>query len=98
MILADGFGLLLAGIGYMVVESFVDVVRGNVTSGIEQDTESRGGRNQEFTIPNVSRPSMRLRIEAFECHAEGMFAGITIRPQFWWATLDGPKAIAVKKP
>jgi hypothetical protein len=73
------------------------VVRGNVTSGIEQDTESRGGRNQEFTIPNVSRPSMRLRIEAFECHAEGMFAGIPIKPQFWWATLDGLKAIAVEE-
>jgi hypothetical protein len=54
-------------------------------------------RNQEFTLPGVSRPSMRLRIETFECHAEGMYSGNTIKPQFWWATLDGPKVIAVEE-
>ena len=97
VIVLEGIGALFAGIGYLIVESFVDMVRGNVTSGIEQNDASQAARNQEFTIPGVSRPSMRLRIETFECHAEGMYSGNTIKPQFWWATLDGPKVIAVEE-
>jgi len=97
VVVIEGIGALFAGIGYLIVESFVDMVRGNVTSGIEQNNASQAARNQDFTIPGVSRPSMRLRIEVFECHAEGMYAGITIKPQFWWATLDGPKVLAVEE-
>jgi hypothetical protein len=97
VIVLDGIGLLLAGIGYLIVESFVDMVRGNVTSGIEQNDASRAARNQEFTIVGVSRPPMKLRIETVECHHEGMFSGITIKPQFWRATMDGPARVGVEE-
>jgi hypothetical protein len=97
VIVIEGIGAIFAGIGYLIVESFVDMVRGNVTSGIEQNTASQAARNQDFTIPGVTRPIMRLRIEVFECHAEGMYAGITIKPQFWWATADIGKTISVEE-
>jgi hypothetical protein len=97
VIIAEGFGLLLAGIGMLIVEAFVSMVRGNVTSAIDQNDASRAARNQEFTISGVSRPRMQLRIEDFECHFEGIYAGLTIKPQFWWATLDGPRGISVEE-
>ena len=66
-------GVLTLGIGVMIAEAFVGMIRGNITSGIDQNTPRRAERNQDFTIPGVSRPPMRLRIEEFECHAEGVF-------------------------
>ena len=95
--LLEGVGALIAGIGALIVEVFLDVVRGNVTSGIEQSVGSRAARNQEFRIPGVSRPSMRLRIETFECHLEGIFAGITITPQFWGPRIEGPLKVSVEE-
>lgn len=97
VVLIEGVGALFAGIGALVVEAFLDVVRGNVTSGIQQNVGARAARNQEFTIPGVSRPSMRLRIETYECHVEGVYAGITIKSQFWGASIDGPRQVSVEE-
>jgi hypothetical protein len=90
-------GILTLGIGALVVESFVDMIRGNVASGINQNTPTRAERNQDFTINGVSRPPMRLRIEEFECHIEGVFIGLTITPQFWAGRLEGPTAISAEE-
>src|SRR4029077_12684054 len=40
---------------------------------------------------------MRLRIEEFECHAEGIFLGLTITPQFWTGRLVGPSKITAEE-
>ncbi|HKQ24692.1 MAG TPA: hypothetical protein VJT81_09660 [Burkholderiales bacterium] len=40
---------------------------------------------------------MQLRIEEFECHEEGVFVGLTIKPQFWAGTLKGPTYIAAEE-
>jgi hypothetical protein len=92
-------GLITFGIGIMVVEAIIGMIRGNITSGINQNTAARADRNQDFTIPGVSRPPMRLRIEQFECHAEGVFVGLTITPQFWswYGKLEGPQQVGVEE-
>jgi len=90
-------GILTVGIGVLVVESFVDMIQGNVTSGINQNTPTRAERNQDFIISGVSRPPMRLRIEEFECHDEGVFLGLTITPQFWAGSLEGPSIITAEE-
>lgn len=90
-------GVLTLGIGVMVAEAFIGMIRGNITSGINQNTPTRAERNQDFRIPGVSRPPMRLRIEEFACHLEGLFTGLTITPQFWAATLDGPAFISAEE-
>jgi hypothetical protein len=90
-------GVLTLGIGVMIAEAFIGMIRGNITSGINQNTPTRAERNQDFTINGVSRPPMRLRIEEFECHAEGIFVGLTITPQFWAGKLDGPPHISAEE-
>ncbi len=90
-------GILTLGIGVLIVEAFVDMIKGNVTSGINTNTPDRGARNQDFTISGVTRPPMRRRIEEFECHAEGVFVGLTITPQFWAGKLDGPLVISAEE-
>ncbi len=90
-------GVLTLGIGVMVAEAFVGMIRGNITSGINQNTPSRAERNQDFRIPGVTRPPMRLRIEQFECHEAGVFTGLTVTPQFWAASLDGPSFISAEE-
>ncbi|MCC7127128.1 MAG: hypothetical protein IT178_19960 [Acidobacteria bacterium] len=90
-------GVLTLGIGVMVAEAFIGMIRGNITSGINQNTPSRAERNQDFRIPGVTRPPMRLRIEQFECHEEGVFTGLSITPHFWAATLDGPSFVSAEE-
>lgn len=90
-------GVITLGIGVMVAEAFIGMIRGNITSGINQNTPTRAERNQDFRIPGVSRPPMRLRIEEFECHAEGLFTGLTIKAQFWAGSLDGPRSISAEE-
>ena len=90
-------GLLTLGIGALIIEGLVGTVQGEITTGIAQNDQSRGARNQEFTLSGVTRPSVQLRIETFECHQEGVHAGITIKPQFWWATIDGPRFIPAEE-
>ena len=90
-------GVLTLGIGVMVAEAFIGMIRGNITSGINQNTPTRAERNQDFRIPGVSRPPMRLRIEEFECHAEGLFTGLTTKAHFWAGSLEGPRSIPAEE-
>jgi hypothetical protein len=89
-------GVLTFGIGALVVESIVDMIRGNVTSGIQSGGNTVAPRDSEFTIPGVTRPSMRMRIATFECHAEGVFAAMSLSASFWAASVRGPSAIAAE--
>ena len=90
-------GIITLGVGALAAEAIVGMIRGNIVSGIDQDGPARADRNQVFTIAGVSRPPIRLRIETFECHAEGIFAGINIRPQFWYGLLEGPRQIGAEE-
>ncbi|MEO8200584.1 MAG: hypothetical protein ABI679_08705 [Gemmatimonadota bacterium] len=89
--------VLTLGIAAAVVETMVMMIRGNATNQITQDQESLGTRNQTFTIAGVSRPLMNLRIEEYEAHTEGVFIGLTMKPQFWRAQMTGINAIGVEE-
>ena len=90
-------GIITLGIGILVAEAIIAMIRGNIAHQIGEDGPARADRNQQFTIPGVTRPPVRLRIETFECHAEGIFAGITIKPQFWYAFLEGPGMVGAEE-
>ena len=85
--------LFFAGFGTLVVEIIIGMIRGNIVRQIGQDGEAQADRNQEFTIEGVTRPPVRLRIETFECHAEGVFTAMTITPKFWAASFEGPTTL-----
>jgi hypothetical protein len=90
--------LLTFGIGTMIIEAIVDMIRNNITSGITQ-----GGGNtvaervQEFTFAGTTEPTFRLKIETYECHVEGIFAGMTLRPQIPAPRVDGPASISIEE-
>jgi hypothetical protein len=90
-------GIITLGIGALVAEAIIAMIRGNIAHQIGEDGPARADRDQQFTIPGVTRPPVRLRIETFECHAEGIFAGITIKPQFWYALLEGPSMVGAEE-
>jgi hypothetical protein len=97
--LASTLGVLFTfGIGALVVEAIVDMVRNNIATGI-----SAGGgatiaeRVQEFTFAGTTEPTFRLRIETYELHPEGIYAGMTLRPQIPAASLDGPTFVPVEQ-
>ena len=90
--------LFTFGIATLVVEAIVDMVRNNIISGI-----SGGGgatvaaRVQEFTFAGTTEPIFRLKIETYECHVEGVFAGLTLRPQIQAPRVDGPGFISIEE-
>jgi hypothetical protein len=86
------------GIGTLVIEAIVDMIRNNIHSGI---TQGSGGtvaaRVQEFTLAGTTEPTLRLRIETYECHVEGVFAGLTLRPQIPAARIEGPTFVPIEE-
>lgn len=99
-------GLLSFGIGALVVESYVSMIRGNIEGGIDNQEmppddpaeREKSRRNRAFTIPGVTRPAIQLRVEEFESHHEGLYSGIRIRPDsWWWAELDGTPWVAAEE-
>ena len=98
VVLGDVLGLLLAGIGTLVIEAIVGMVRNNVGSAIGG---TGGGavadRVQEFTFEGIPEPSFRLKIEEYTCRAEGVFTGLTLRPQIEAPGIDGPSFVSVEE-
>lgn len=88
--------VLTIGIAIPIVESLVGMVRGNILGGISGNNSSIAPRVQEFTLAGTTAPLVRLRIERFEFHGEGAFAGMTLRPQYPAAELTGPTSIPVE--
>jgi hypothetical protein len=90
--------LFTAGLGTLIVELFVDMVRNNVGGGIVGGGgDTVAARVQQFTFAGMTEPTFRLKIESYECHEEGVFAGMTLRPQIRAARVNGPSSVAVEQ-
>jgi hypothetical protein len=99
VVVLDGLGVLFTfGIGTLVVESYVAMVRNNVGAGI---SSSGGGamadRVQEFTFAGTAEPRFRLTITQYDCHVEGVYAGLTLRPQIPLPAITGPSFVGVEE-
>lgn len=90
-------GLITVGIGAMIIESFINMVRNDVRAGIESVSNTPiSNRTQYFTFEDTLGPTMQLRLEQFECHAEGLYTGITIEPQYPRPSMQGPAYRAIE--
>ena len=91
-------GFLTFGIAALFVESFVNMIRNNIASGIE----SSGGRSvgncvNDFTLPGVPGAKIRMAIGRFDCHADGIQFASSIQPQFAsGARLCGPEYVPIE--
>jgi hypothetical protein len=86
------------GIGTLVIEAIVDMIRNNIESGITQGGgETVAARVQEFTLAGTTEPTFRLKIETYECHVEGVFAGMTLRPQILAPRVEGPRFVPIEE-
>ncbi len=75
-----------------IVEVFVNSIRNTIVGGIgSTSNQSMASRTQEFTFPNTSEPTVRLKLQEYACHPEGVFTGITLRPQFLKPLMQGDR-------
>lgn len=96
VVLVEIFGGLLSfGIGTLIVEALVEITRGNTANKFEaSDRQSAAARNQAFTLSGTIEPVVRLRIEAYDCHADGIFVALSFRPQWSLPKMQGPQYLA----
>lgn len=94
--LSDVIGVfVLYGIGTIIVESYVTMIRNNKTSSIlNTGGDAKAERVQEFTIAGLM---FKLKIETYECHAQGIYIGMTLKPQILSSKVDGPQFIALEE-
>ena len=85
-----------------IIAAFVEVlttmVRSNIINGIQvTPPDGVAPLTTRFTLPGVSDPVFNLRIVAFECHTEGVFAGLKLEADFRAARLVGPDVVAAEE-
>ncbi len=85
-----------------IIAAFVEVlttmVRSNIINGIQvTPPDGVAPLTTRFTLPGVSDPVFNLRIDAFECHTEGVFAGLKLEADFRAARLVGPDVVAAEE-
>jgi hypothetical protein len=74
------------------------MVRSNIINGIRvTPPEGVAPLTTRFTLPGVNDPVFNLRIVAFECHAEGVFAGLKLEADFRRAKALGTNVIAAEE-
>ena len=84
------------GIGTLAIEAIVEMVRNNVSAGINNaGGETLAARVREFTFVGLPEPQFRLEVAQYECHIEGVYSGLKLRPLTPAAQLEGPTSIAV---
>lgn len=83
------------GVGALIVKSLVDMYRHNIVSNIGQG-RAGAARVQEFTFSGLPNPKFRLKIERYECHEEGIYTGITLKPQIGAPKVAGPEIINIE--
>lgn len=90
-------GILTFGIGTLIVEAFVSMVRFNVTAAIAAaDSTSGDNRTHVFSI-NEDGPPIMARIEAFEFHEYGVFMGLSLAPQYPIPRISGPTIVDINE-
>jgi hypothetical protein len=87
-----------AGLGTILVEIFVSVIRNNIIFGIAASSSATfAERTQHFTLAGTTEPTMMLHMATFECHPEGTFTGISLTPLVDGPRLSGPAVMAVEE-
>jgi hypothetical protein len=84
---------LTVGPATLVIEAHIDLVRNNVYGRAGK----KPVRTQEFTFAGTTGPSIRLKYERFECHTEGIFTALTLRPLFPAPGVTGPSYLAIEE-
>jgi hypothetical protein len=92
------FEVLTIGIVAAIVELLVTMVRSNIINGIQvAPLKGVAPLSVRFNLPGVTQPEIMLRIVAFECHAEGIFAGLTLSANFRSSKIVGPAVVAAEE-
>jgi hypothetical protein len=94
--------VLLEVFALPIIAAFVEVmttmVRSNIINGIQvTPPDGVAPLTTRFTLPGVNDPVFNLRIVAFECHTEGVFAGLKLEADFRAAKILGPDVIAAEE-
>ena len=90
--------VVTVGIVAAIVELLATMIRSNIVNGI-RITPAKGVAplTIRFTLPDVPEPTITLRIVAFECHTEGIFAGLTLDAGFHKPKIVGPDVVAAEE-
>ena len=73
-------GVFTLGIGVIIAESIITMIRHNIAAAIyTQEQSSYGQRDSRFTLPGTTEPFFHLRLERYECHSQGVFQGFLLR-------------------
>lgn len=92
-------GILSFGMVTMFVELLFDTFRNNIVSGIRREgVQPLGNRVQEFTLPGTSAPMVRMKLENFQIHTDGMHSVFSIKPQssISKVSMSGPEFIPIE--
>ena len=96
------WGVVLEVFALPIVAAIVDMVgtmvRSNIINGIQvSPPDGVAPLTTRFTLPDVDEPVFNLRIVAFECHTEGVFAGLKLEGDFRAAKPLGPAFVAAEE-
>jgi hypothetical protein len=81
-----------------IVDSVGTMIRSNIINGIQlSPPDAVAPLTIRFTLPDVDEPVFNLRIVAFECHTEGVFAGLKLQADFRAAKPVGPDVVAAEE-
>ena len=94
--------VVLAAFPLPIIAGFVDMtitmVRSNIVNGMQiTSPDGVAPLTTRFTLPGVGDPVFNLRIVAFECHTEGVFAGLKLDADFRAAKPVGPDVVAAEE-
>jgi hypothetical protein len=73
-------GVFSFGLAAFGVESYIDMIRGSVVRGIEDDSAVAARRWQMFTLTGTRRPRIILEIESYDLRPDGVVSTVTLSP------------------
>ncbi|HEY3272534.1 MAG TPA: hypothetical protein VGJ92_02155 [Methanocella sp.] len=88
------------GIVNQIIEGYVDMIRLAISSYTGQQHAGFivGERVQEITIAGIPEPTVRIKVDCFDCHEDGIQIATQIKPQFssksGW--IRGPTSVPIE--
>jgi hypothetical protein len=91
-------GLLTFGIAALVVESFIEMIRNNITSQIRGKSYVNVSRARfEYTLPNdPTKTTISARVKRFDCHSDGLFTALDFIVEFPSPRIVGPSGVDIE--